>query len=82
MKIHLLKLIKQKEKAQRSIDILAESQIILGAFEYLIPSKFNQLDKIRFSFFGLSKDTPQNENSFVKTYKTERKSTKKPDLGI
>ena len=37
-------------------------QIILGAFGYLTPSKFNQLGKIIFSFFGLSKDSPQNEN--------------------
>ena len=39
-----------------------EQQIILGAFWYLTPSKFNPLGKIIFSFFGLSKDTPHNEN--------------------
>ena len=37
----------------------SEQQIILGAFGYLTPSKFNQLGKIIFSFFGLSKDTPK-----------------------
>ena len=40
----------------------SEQEIILGAFGYLTPSKFNQLGKTVFSFFGLSKDTPQNEN--------------------
>ena len=59
-----------------------EQQIILRAFGYLSPSKFHQLGKITFSFFGLSKNTPQNENQLGKTYKTEGKSTKKPDLGI
>ena len=36
--------------------------MILGAFVYLIPSKFNPLGKIIFSFYGLSEGTPQNEN--------------------
>ena len=40
----------------------SEQQMILGAFEYLTPSKFNQLGKIILLFFVLSKDTPQNEN--------------------
>ena len=56
--------------------------MILGAFGYLTQSKFNQLGKIIFSFFHLSKDNPQNENWLGKTYKIERKSTKKSDLGI
>ena len=39
--------------------VYPEQQIILRAFGYLTPSKLSQLDKIVFSFFGLSKDTPQ-----------------------
>ena len=34
------------------MSVKSEQQIILGAFSYLIPSKFNQLGKIVFSFFG------------------------------
>ena len=55
-----------------------EHQIILRASGYLTPTKCNALGKIIFSFFGLSKDTPQKENYLGKTNKTERKSTKKP----
>ena len=47
---------------QLGADIKSEQQIILGAFGYLTPSKLNQLGKIVFSFFGMSKNTPQNEN--------------------
>ena len=39
-----------------------EQQVILGAFGYLNPTKLNHLGKIVFSFIGLSKVTPQNEN--------------------
>ena len=59
-----------------------EQQIILQAFGYLTPSKCNHLGKTVFSFFGLSKDTLQNESQLSTTHKTERKSTKKPDLDI
>ena len=54
---------------------------LFGDWRYT-SSTFNPLGKIIFSFFGLSKYTLQNENWLGKTYKTERKSTKKPDLGI
>ena len=60
--------------------MLTEQQIILGAFGYLTPSKFNQLGKIVFPFFGLSEDNIQNNKkkkyNVGKTYKTERKSIK------
>ena len=74
-----------RQEAQRSITKntqQSEQQIIFEVFGYLTPSKFNQLSKIISSFFGLSKDTPENENQLGKTYKNERKSTKKPDPGI
>ena len=58
-----------------------EQQIILKALGYLTPTKCNPLGKIIFSFFCLGKDTTQKENQLGKTYKTERKSTKKPGLG-
>ena len=45
-----------------AFQLSAEQQIILRTFGYLTPSKLSQLGKIVFSFFGLSKDTSQNEN--------------------
>ena len=60
-----------------------EQQIILWAFGYLTPSKFNQLGTILFSFFLVRVKIPHKMKiNWVKLIKIEGKSTKKPDLGI
>ena len=52
---------------------MSEQQIILEAFGYLTPSKLNQLGKIVFSFFGLSKDTPKMKTNWVKLIKLKER---------